>query len=468
MGKRERPAEAPEEQAEGGELVTDAPEVPAEVGQGAPVCVRPGSIDPQLLKFYYKRLFPYKSFYRWLTYGKAAAKDAAGCDEAKFPNREFCFTLDAGGGDEIFARYQSFMGPEDMQKAMVEKCPVKIDIGPIYSQQCSERKKFSTEQFKPVQRELVFDIDMTDYDDIRTCCKGADVCKKCWVFISCAIKVLDAGLREDFGFERIMWVYSGRRGVHCWVCDERARCMADDARGALAEYFALYKGSENNKNKAIYMTYPMHPSLARSLRLVEPLFTRLVEEQGYFDGPEQWERVLALIPDDAADLRDLLREQWQKEGGRSGVYRWQQFRKTIEHAAKTVHKKDGKRWVALRQLVEQVIFSHTYPRLDIHVSKKMNHLLKAPFCVHPKTGKVCVPIFTHDCENFDPAAVPTLTGLYEECLNEPTANAAEPLLREEYKKSMLREPIMLFHNSLILPFERAIRQKSGLASDDLF
>ena len=58
--------------------------------------------------------------------------------------------------------------------------------------------------------------------------------------------------------------------------------------------------------------------------------------------------------------------------------------------------------------VEEVQLAMLYPRLDINVSKGFNHLLKAPFCVHPKTGKVCVPFNPNMGFKFDPTTVPTI------------------------------------------------------------
>lgn len=114
--------------------------------------------------------------------------------------------------------------------------------------------------FRPVSKELVFDIDMTDYDPIRTCCQGTKICNRCWQWITMAVKVVDVALKEDFGFKHILWVYSGRRGAHAWVCDKRARDMDDSRRKAIAGYFELLKGGDKG-GKKVNVKRPLHPHL---------------------------------------------------------------------------------------------------------------------------------------------------------------------------------------------------------------
>lgn len=101
------------------------------------------------------------------------------------------------------------------------------------------------------------------------------------------------------------------------------------------------------------------------------------------------------------------------------------------------------------------MLQYAYPRLDINVTKGMNHLLKSPFCVHPKTGKVCIPINPKVVEQFDLNNVPTITSL----INEVNAfDAKEITVQNEtldnvkrikdYKKTSLNRPFHVFQEFL--------------------
>jgi DNA primase small subunit len=189
--------------------------------------------SPELLSMYYSRLFPYHLMHEWLSYDPLNTST-----EKLFSRREFSFTIEIGG-EEIYIRYQSYTKQADFQAAILQRKPMKIDIGAVFSHPPKDHKSIA-QGFKTEQRELVFDIDLTDYDDVRQCgCSGAKICGKCWQMMTMAVKVMEQGLREDFGFEHIAWFYSGRRGVHAWVCDEKARTLSNEARSAVATYFEV-------------------------------------------------------------------------------------------------------------------------------------------------------------------------------------------------------------------------------------
>ena len=271
---------------------------------------------------------------------------------------------------------------------------------------------------KPVSKELVFDIDMTDYDDIRTCCQKANICEKCWAFVTMAIKVLDAALREDFGFDHILWVYSGRRGAHAWVCDPRARNLSDDRRRAIAGYLEILKGGSQS-GKRVNLKRPLHPHIIRSLDILKNNFaqTTLVD-QDTFASSEQAGRLLALLPD--KNLNEALRKKWASTPDRPSTSKWAD----IDNLAKT-GKSSTLNTTTLRDAKQDIVLEYTYPRLDAEVSKKMIHLLKSPFVIHPGTGRVCVPIDPRKADEFDPLSVPTVTTLLAEIDAYDANHAAE-------------------------------------------
>ena len=72
----------------------------------------------------------------------------------------------------------------------------------------------------------------------------------------------------------MLWVYSGRRGVHCWVADPRARRLTNEQRMAIGKYFAVAGGAsaeEGKSSKKCELNTPLHPSIRRAVGTLLPV-----------------------------------------------------------------------------------------------------------------------------------------------------------------------------------------------------
>jgi DNA primase small subunit len=297
--------------------------------------------DLDQLSLYYQKHFPFALLDQW--FGK------------RLDHMEFSFTF-LIQNQQVYNRFQSFDSIQQLQHIMVSKTPIKMDIGACYNVKPCLKKTIESCTFVPLSREFVLDIDLTDYDPIRSCCQGTTVCGVCWGFITVAIQILHQLLVSDLGLKHIVWVFSGRRGVHCWVSDETVRVATTEERRAMVQYLQ-YKSEKR-----------IHPSVDRAFGICSSFFYSVLLQQMDLLAKEEAVKVLLHCVDDAV-LRSKLEQDMKRES--TSVDKWKVVKRMVKQS-----------------VLIDIVYTFTWPRLDSNVSIGLNHLLKSPFSIHPSTGVV--------------------------------------------------------------------------------
>lgn len=165
------------------------------------------------------------------------------------------------------------------------------------------------------------------------------------------------------------------------------------------------------QNSSSRVTLPgdrMHHCMKRAHRIVETHFDEIcLVDQNTFGSVEGRKKLLDLIPDE--NIRKELEPKIMAVDLGDSKTVWDIVKRFV-NANRNMKEHQRK----LKFLIEEIQMSILCPRLDISVSKTANHLLKAPFCVHPKTGKICVPFNPMAVGKFDPTTVPKLRQLLKE------------------------------------------------------
>lgn len=177
------------------------------------------------------------------------------------------------------------------------------------------------------------------------------------------------------------------------------------------------------------MTNLLSPALA----LIRPIFVPfIVEEQDLLGTDKGITNFLNMFSDD--EHRKALRSQMEMFG--TSRERWNTFVSYVEN----VPYKNERKTHEFTYLIDEVMLLYTYPRIDTNVTVSVNHLLKVPFSIHPKTGKISVPFSVDAADKFPIDNVPTIEMLNKEikeidlkkgeCLDDKCAE------RRNYKTSL--------------------------------
>jgi DNA primase catalytic subunit len=129
-----------------------------------------------------------------------------------------------------------FSNKELVYGYVMRELPLVIHLGCVWPLQMEHG---SAEAKRFVQRELILDIDLNDYGTLRaTVCECGDArkcCDRCWtVFVQrTTVPFLKHMLCTVWGFREVFFVFSGRRGLHIYVQDERVMRMTQQQRSEI-------------------------------------------------------------------------------------------------------------------------------------------------------------------------------------------------------------------------------------------
>ncbi|NXT02855.1 PRI1 primase, partial [Jacana jacana] len=260
---------------------------------------------------------------------------------------------------------------------------------------------------------------------------------------------------EDLGMKHRLWVYSGRRGVHCWVCDDAVRKWSPSLRAAAVEYLTLVK-------RAGTRCWPSSQKISFPQRLC-----RAWREGPWWGGESEGSAVSVIGLDHRPQHRESLRGEFPKK--RDSVQRWELLKSKMERTR--VSGRGGCCPSPVCYADWEIMLQYCFPRLDINVSKGIGHLLKSPFSVHPKTGRISVPLDLQKLDQFDPFAVPTISSLCHELDvasddgEQEDGGETEPKRRtRDYKRTSLAPYVRVFEQ-FVEEMERARRGELLRRSD---
>ena len=270
----------------------------------------------------------------------------------------------------------------------------------------------STSDLRVAASPLRFDIDADVYDQRLCCGSRKQVCDTCAPLLDLAMRVIERVLRylalPNLDASMLVWVFSGRRGVHGWLLDPRGFVAGGTpppvaGGGKLRSLHDLVSSNMHiftkvgtDKHVLDGVSRPLAPVLAHALG--DPA----APDSVWAAGPAlaRAHRWLS-----RADAREATLGHIECAEARADA------RGLLERALDAGEADDGVLWASLLARLEtyerqRVALGALFPRIDVGVSRTPSHLVKAPFSTHVEEAGLALPLLPG--QPFVPSRLPTV------------------------------------------------------------
>lgn len=359
------------------------------------------SINPSVLKHYWVGNYPCEALVEMLTRNGDPLR-----------HFEFAFEcLSTTSGATYVKRYESFHDAVSLRRALKARCEhskvLALHIGACWNGvprrlfKVDDPKTHDLDRLRPDRAPLRIDIDLTDYTQLGVDKDDVDANDMHWPVLALAIRVTKRALKDCFGMDEVVCFYSGRRGVHIWVLDERAWQMDDEARATVIEFLSCPLDRRGVAKDGFLNRTPWYAELYEEEVLpsfVEMLRSSSMDLFGTSIAISKFEGMVDIKhPEVARVFRDV----------KMGVHGCDaiKFRTVVDTVNMMADKYRSCAW--MRNRIKAAVLTLTWPRFDKGASTKLNHLIKAPFSVHSGTGRIAAPL-RDDATNFWPGDVPKI------------------------------------------------------------
>jgi len=342
----------------------------------------------------------------------------------EYPERREFISVTA---TNVWRRYNSVRSGKELRELAVKAgVGASIHLGPYYDDAASRARGKGI-----VSKQLPFDLDLTDLSFLGVLKKDQTCNDRFSRLVFGHAHILRSILHEVFGFEHFLPLYSGGRGVHLWVLDERANALSEETRKGICLMMTPPKSMYDGLYNSTLML--KHPSFGNEVRMaMYDVLTRVllapIEEGGVgllqtmSDVETFMSRFFLLKKGQLTSgwhhieiecEMHVRREMKSLRALGKGAYN---ALKSIMHAgAEPQHGADKMtpQNISFKNMLsklDDVMFTLCWPKLDEGPTTSLQHPLKIPFSEHPSTKRIALPVEKLLPERGKPHLPPVVTG----------------------------------------------------------